>query len=104
MPLWAVMKLCEADPAGVRGTPEGGTIAETEAPRRLTTDCVLQSQGHAECLLSYHTELSTAELGAIYSAPDFSDFVELSSKIVERALTDSYDFMKDYRADGGDVE
>jgi dynein intermediate chain len=52
----------------------------------------------------FRTELSIAELGAIYSAPDFSDFVELSSKIVERALTDSYDFMKDYRADGVAVE
>lgn len=41
-------------------------------------------------------ELSADELGTIYGAQEFSDFVEQSSKIVERALTDAYDYMKDY--------
>lgn len=42
-------------------------------------------------------ELTESERLAVYSAQDFSDFVEQSSKIVERALTDSYDYMRDYR-------
>lgn len=41
-------------------------------------------------------ELTSDELNVIYGASEFVDFVEQSSKIVERALTDSYDFMKDY--------
>lgn len=41
-------------------------------------------------------ELTSEELGAIYGASEFTEFVEHSSKIVERALTDSYDYMKDY--------
>ena len=42
-------------------------------------------------------ELTEQERLAIYGANDFSEFVEQSSKIVERALADSYDYMKDYR-------
>lgn len=42
-------------------------------------------------------ELSSEELNAIFGTTDFTDFVEQSSKIVERALTDSYDYLKDYR-------
>lgn len=41
-------------------------------------------------------ELTADELGAIYGATEFVDFVEQSSKIVERALTDNYDYLKDY--------
>lgn len=41
-------------------------------------------------------ELTADELGAIYGTSEFVDFVEQSSKVVERALTDSYDYLKDY--------
>lgn len=41
-------------------------------------------------------ELTADELGAIFGTSEFTEFVEHSSKIVERALTDSYDYMKDY--------
>ncbi|TKY88926.1 hypothetical protein EX895_002167 [Sporisorium graminicola] len=47
-------------------------------------------------------ELTEDERLAIYSAQDFSDFVEHSSKIVERALTDTYDYMRDYRISADD--
>ena len=47
-------------------------------------------------------ELTDDERLAIYSAQDFSDFVEHSSKIVERALTDTYDYMRDYRISADD--
>ncbi|SNX87035.1 related to Dynein intermediate chain 1, cytosolic [Melanopsichium pennsylvanicum] len=48
-------------------------------------------------------ELTESERIAIYSAQDFSDFVEHSTKVLERALTDTYDYMKDYRIDGSDA-
>lgn len=47
-------------------------------------------------------ELSDEERLAVYSAQDFSDFVQQSSKIVERALTDRYDYMRDYRISADD--
>lgn len=41
-------------------------------------------------------ELSEEERANILSAPEFLDFVEDSSKIVQRALNDSYDYIRDY--------
>ncbi|KAE8223112.1 hypothetical protein CF319_g3799 [Tilletia indica] len=45
-------------------------------------------------------QLTADELRSIYGATEFTDFVEHSSKIVERALADSYDFLKDYTVAG----
>ncbi|CAD6889457.1 unnamed protein product [Tilletia controversa] len=45
-------------------------------------------------------QLTAEELRGIYGATEFTDFVEHSSKIVERALADSYDFLKDYTVAG----
>ena len=44
--------------------------------------------------------MSPEEVAAVFGTTDFSDFVETSSKIVERALTDAYDYMKDYTIAG----
>jgi dynein intermediate chain, cytosolic len=41
-------------------------------------------------------ELSEEERFSILSAPEFLDFVEQSSKIVQRALNDGYDYIRDY--------
>ncbi|EPQ31168.1 uncharacterized protein PFL1_01356 [Pseudozyma flocculosa PF-1] len=49
-------------------------------------------------------ELTDDERLAIYGASDFSEFVEHSSKIVERALADTYDYMKDYTVTGDGLE
>lgn len=38
---------------------------------------------------------------AIFAAPDFTAFIEGSSRIVQRALSDGYDYIKDYTI-GGD--
>jgi dynein intermediate chain len=48
-------------------------------------------------------ELSEDQRQAIYAAPDFSAFIEESTKIVQRALSDGYDYIKDYTIgiDGG---
>lgn len=42
------------------------------------------------------TELSEEERASIFSAPEFLDFVEQSSKIIQRALNDGYDYIRDY--------
>ena len=41
-------------------------------------------------------ELTEEERASIFAAPDFLDFVEQSSKIVQRALNDGYDYIRDY--------
>lgn len=41
--------------------------------------------------------LSHEELEAVTSSNDFLDFVERSSKVIERALDDEYDVLADYR-------
>jgi dynein intermediate chain len=41
-------------------------------------------------------ELTEEERASILSAPEFLDFVEQSSKIVQRALNDGYDYIRDY--------
>jgi dynein intermediate chain len=48
-------------------------------------------------------DLSEEQRTQIYSASDFLEFVESSSKIVQRALSDGYDYIKDYtsRGEGG---
>lgn len=41
-------------------------------------------------------ELSNEQRQAIFAAPDFSAFIEESTRIVQRALSDGYDYIKDY--------
>ncbi|KAG8978583.1 hypothetical protein FRB93_010957 [Tulasnella sp. JGI-2019a] len=41
-------------------------------------------------------ELTEEERTSIFMAPDFLDFVEHSSKIIQRALSDGYDYTRDY--------
>jgi dynein intermediate chain len=49
------------------------------------------------------TELTEEERASIIAAPEFLEFVENSSKIVQRALNDGYDYIRDYtlNADSG---
>lgn len=48
-------------------------------------------------------ELSEEERASILTSPEFVDFVEESSKIIQRALSDAYDYTRDYRI-GADAE
>lgn len=41
-------------------------------------------------------DLTEEERASILNAPEFLDFVEQSSKIVQRALNDGYDYIRDY--------
>lgn len=45
-------------------------------------------------------ELTEEERASILAAPEFLDFVEQSSKIVQRALNDGYDYIRDYTISG----
>ncbi|KAF8310072.1 WD40 repeat-like protein [Clavulina sp. PMI_390] len=42
-------------------------------------------------------ELTEEERASILTSPEFFDFVEESSKIIQRALSDAYDYTRDYR-------
>jgi dynein intermediate chain len=44
--------------------------------------------------------LPEEQRSAIFAAPDFSAFIEGSSRIVQRALSDGYDYIKDYAIGG----
>jgi len=46
--------------------------------------------------------LTDEELNAVTSSEDFLDFVERSSKVIERALDQDYDVLADYAMDGLD--
>ena len=41
-------------------------------------------------------DLTEEERASLLSAPEFLEFVEMSSKIVQRALNDNYDYIRDY--------
>lgn len=46
--------------------------------------------------VSLTAELAEDQKQAIFLSPDFSSFLEGSSRIVQRALSDGYDYIKDY--------
>ena len=48
-------------------------------------------------------ELTEEEAKSIQKTQEFVEFVDLSTKLVERALNEKYDFMKDYTL-GVDIE
>ncbi|EKM50422.1 uncharacterized protein PHACADRAFT_263710 [Phanerochaete carnosa HHB-10118-sp] len=41
-------------------------------------------------------EMTDEEKASVFSAPEFLDFVEHSTKIIQRALNDNYDYVRDY--------
>lgn len=41
-------------------------------------------------------DLTEEERASILAAPEFLEFVEQSSKILQRALNDRYDYIRDY--------
>jgi dynein intermediate chain len=48
--------------------------------------------------------LDPRTLAAIYSDAEFNEFLESSSKIIQRALSDGYDYLKDYSMNFGDED
>jgi dynein intermediate chain len=51
---------------------------------------------HRQAALTPCAELSNEQRQAIFAAPDFTSFIEESTKIVQRALSDGYDYIRDY--------
>lgn len=47
--------------------------------------------------------LSSTDLDEIYSSSEFQNFLDHSSKILERALNDNYDYLRDYTIGDGDA-
>lgn len=47
-------------------------------------------------------ELTEEEIHAVTASDDFLDFVEKSSKVIEKALDQDYDVLADYALDGTD--
>jgi len=47
-------------------------------------------------LMNSNVELTDEERKTVVQSNDFIEFVEHSSKFVERAMCEKYDFMKDY--------
>ncbi|EFP76439.1 hypothetical protein PGT21_007611 [Puccinia graminis f. sp. tritici] len=48
--------------------------------------------------------LDPRTLATIYSDAEFNEFLESSSKIIQRALSDGYDYLKDYSVNFGDED
>lgn len=48
--------------------------------------------------------LTEEEVNAVTSSEDFLDFVERSSKVIEKALDEDYDLLADYTLDGAELE
>lgn len=73
-------------------------IAELDA-ERAKVDAEIQAE---QKLLAQQTEearkkgLSEEEVSGIVSSADFGAFLEKGSKVIQRALSDNYDYLRDY--------
>ena len=66
-------------------------------------DKEIEAEIRGECIslntstsCSFFAEMTEEEKASIFSAPEFLDFVEHSTKIIQRALNDNYDYVRDY--------
>jgi dynein intermediate chain len=76
---------------------DSSTEDEDAARHRLAHDRARELE--AERLRERELE---EERSTIVTAPEFLDFIEQSSKIVQRALNDKYDYIRDYAVSGED--
>ncbi|TVY78350.1 Cytoplasmic dynein 1 intermediate chain [Lachnellula suecica] len=73
---------------------------ELKATRDLIVDGPLKSPTTIAKANFPARTLNADELNAVTSSPDFMDFVERSSKVIERALDQEYDILADYALSG----
>jgi len=74
---------------------------ELKATRDLVTDGPLIPGSQSTSTANFPARaLTTEELNAVTSSEDFMDFVERSSKVIERALDQEYDILADYALSG----
>jgi dynein intermediate chain len=70
---------------------------ELKAARDLTFDGPLKSPSQISGTANFPVRaLTNEELNAVTSSDDFMDFVERSTKVIERALDQEYDVLADY--------
>ncbi|GAA6011843.1 hypothetical protein JCM10207_004263 [Rhodosporidiobolus poonsookiae] len=79
-------------------------IAELEAERKQLDAEIAAEKRLADAQLEAERArgLAPAQLSSVFSSPGFADFLESSSKIVQRALSDSYDYLRDYTVSNDD--
>ncbi|CAD6572335.1 MAG: hypothetical protein TREMPRED_000502 [Tremellales sp. Tagirdzhanova-0007] len=79
-----------------------------EERRKLELDLRDVNESKAKMEEQKHkiSDLTTEQRQVIFAAPDFSAFIEESTRIVQRALSDGYDYIKNYTVgvDGDFVE
>ncbi|KAF8998561.1 WD40-repeat-containing domain protein [Cyathus striatus] len=71
---------------------EAGRAAAEARDRELEEESVKLEQEIEQEI----RELSEEERASILAAPEFAEFVEQSTKILQRALNDGYDYIRDY--------
>lgn len=73
-------------------------LAEFEAEKSRLDAEIAQAEREAE--EARRKGPDPEELSSILASTDFASFLEENSKIVQRALTDKYDYLKDYSLEG----
>ncbi|KAG6813836.1 hypothetical protein H0H92_006780 [Tricholoma furcatifolium] len=76
--------------------PENPEGYEDDLRERILREHELEKERLARDKELEEEKLSEEERASILAAPEFIDFVEQSSKIVQRALNDGYDYIRDY--------
>lgn len=81
-------------------------LKELEAERKKLEQEIKEEQRRIEKEMEEDRlrGLDPRTLAAIYSDSEFNDFLESSSKIIQRALSDGYDYLKDYSINFGDED
>ncbi|GAA5905703.1 hypothetical protein JCM8208_000869 [Rhodotorula glutinis] len=77
-------------------------LAELEAERAALDAAIASERRLAQRALDAERAagLAPPQLATVLSSPAFAEFVETSSKVVQRALSDSYDYLRDYAIGG----
>lgn len=73
-------------------------LAEFEAERNRLDAEIAQAEREAE--QARRKGPQPEELDAILGSSDFATFLEENSKIIQRAISDKYDYLKDYSLEG----
>jgi dynein intermediate chain len=89
---------------GVSSSVPVATVSETELRAQILAEMANEKSREANLKdEELRKGLSPEELHAVYGSSDFASFLEGSTKIVQRALSDGYDYLRDYTVSGGDA-
>jgi dynein intermediate chain len=85
-------------------TSSVGRETEDEMRQRLLRELEAEHAVLDAELAHEIAEIPEDERQAILEAPEFSSFLDEASKIVQRALSDNYDYIRDYRIEGDGLQ